>query len=67
MRLRRWDRIQHFAYLVPFACANHILSLGKVMGMDIVTTSKDQHQSLTVVRSNVRSQEEFQQRVVGLS
>ena len=32
-----------------------------------VTTSKDYHQSSTVVRSIVRSQEEFQQRVVGLS
>ena len=32
-----------------------------------VMTSKDQHQSLTVVRSNALSQEEFQQRVVGLS
>ena len=32
-----------------------------------VMTSKDQHQSLTVVRLNSLSQEEFQQRIVGLS
>ena len=33
----------------------------------VVTTSKDQHYSSTVVHSIVQSQEEFQQWIVGLS